>query len=205
MTEHTASFEPVVPFGPSPPQHHTMGRLGQLRWAELQLFEVAGQWATTCSHPAVAAVMASCSRHAAWRAQQLRRRLPGAGHLHADVVTAPAAPMLVELVGNVAAVDGDRERLGALGSVWLAPLVSAVTSLCSELSPVADAPSLRTLPAVAADLAADAAAVAAVATRTGLSSFVTVNDGQVAEAAGDGDPGDQVTVLGQALHAAGGW
>lgn len=205
MTERTTPYVPVVPFGPSPPQHHTMRRIGQLRWAELQLFEVTGRWATTCSHPAVAAVMASCSRHAAWRAQQLRHRLPAAGHLHADVVTAPASPMFEELVGKLFALDGDSGRLQALGAVWLEPLRSAVVSLCSELSPVADAPSLRALPVVAADLAADASAVAAAAMRTGLSSNVNGNDDGAAGAAEGVDSDDLVADLIQTLQDAGGW
>jgi len=157
----------VVMFGPSPPQHHTMVRLGQLRWAELQLLAVTGAWVGPHPEPPVASVLATCSHHAAWRARQLLDRLPDAGHLRASEVTLPPTPEHGELVEGIAAIGPGPDCLWALATVWLEPLADAVEAAGVGLSPVADGPTMRTLDMLGRDLRRDAEAVVQVADQFG--------------------------------------
>lgn len=183
----------VVLFGPSPPQHHTMARLGQLRWAELQLFAVTGAWVVDHPEPPVASVLATCSHHAAWRARQLLDRLPDAGHLRASEVTLPPTPEHAELVEGVAAIGPGPDRLWALATVWLEPLADAVGAAGVGLSPVADGPTMRTLDMLGRDLRRDAVAVAQLADQLGD------------EVQAGGPQGGGVQELATRLRVVGGW
>ncbi len=151
-----------VVFGPSPPQAVSMARVGNLRWAELQAFAVVGSWVVTTPEHDVRVALDAVSRHAAWRAQMLGDRLPTVGALAVDVVTVPRHAGLVAVVEEMATVQSTADRLAVLDDVMIAGLVEATTTLIDTLSPVADAPLLRALPMVVADLRRDGAVVAAL-------------------------------------------
>lgn len=159
-------------FGPSPPQAVTVPRLGQLRWAELQVFAVAGRWAADDPHPPAAVAFAAVSQHAAWRARTIGDRLPPAGHLNAGVVTVAASSGLEAVVAELSALDRTGDRVAVLGEVVLPALASAVGGLLATLSPVADAPSLRALPLVVDDANRDRALLSAVVVPEGPTAGV---------------------------------
>jgi hypothetical protein len=141
--------------GPSPPQAFTMARLGNLRWAELQVFSIAGGWVGTSDDPAVAVTLSAVSAHAAWRARNLADRLPTIGEFRAASVTVPTSDAMAGFPGELVNLDGDLRRVAVLAEVLLPSLVAALNGLVEVLSPVADAPSLRIIPICVADLEAD--------------------------------------------------
>lgn len=159
-------------FGPSPPQAVTVPRLGQLRWAELQVFAVAGRWSGDDPDPAAAVAFGAVSMHAAWRARTIGDRLPPAGHLNVAVVTVAASPGLGSVVADLAALTATADRVAVLAEVVLPALASAVGDLLATLSPVADAPSLRALPLVVDDVNRDVALLAGLAVPTGPAAGV---------------------------------
>lgn len=181
-----------VVFGPSPPQAVSMARVGNLRWAELQAFAVVGSWVMTTPEHDVRVAMDAVSRHAAWRAQMLADRLPAVGALAVDVVTVPRHAGLVAVVEEMAIVQSTADRLAVL-DVVIAGLVEATSTLIDTLSPVADAPLLRALPMVVADLRRDGAAVAALR--------ADADNGSDASDASDAS----VTMLSSRLVDVGGW
>ena len=141
--------------GPSPPQAFTMARLGNLRWAELQLFSITGGWVGTSDDPAVAVTRSAVSARAAWRARNLADRLPTIGEFRAASVTIPTSDAMAGAVGELVSLDGDHRRVAVLAEVLLPSLVAALNELAEVLSPVADAPTLRIIPICVADLEAD--------------------------------------------------
>lgn len=182
----------------SPPQHVTMSRLGNLRWAELALFGVLGSWAANEDDDATRLVLEPAARHAAWRAVQLADRLPREGHLEVNTVTQPAHPDLVDVVAGLAGVSGSAQRLVVAFEVALPALAASVTGLASQLAPVADAPSLRILPVLAADIDRDC--------RSGGAVLAGVLDGgRGSSDAGRVDPGAIAAAHRDVLEAAGGW
>lgn len=175
--------------GPSPPQHATMTRLGNLRWAELQVFTVTGGWVASSVDPSVATVLSAVSAHAAWRARNLADRLPTIGEFRAPAVTVPAAASLEDLMTRIAAIEGDAPRVAVLADVVLPSLVAALGDLAATLSPVADAPSLRIIPIGVTDLEADIACLAELVPTgdpTSPSSDTFVTDVRTALAAAGG-------------------
>jgi len=187
-----------VVFGPSPPQAVSVARVGNLRWAELQVFTVVGSWVASTPEHEVRIALAGVSRHAAWRATVLADRLPAVGALATDVVTVPRHDDLVLVIGQMAALDATADRLAVLGDVVLAGLEVSVSALLGTLSPVADASALRALPMVIQDLNRDRATVSGLLSR--------------ADADADADPGvdagagaGAASGIAAALGAAGGW
>jgi hypothetical protein len=175
-----------------------MGRLGNLRWAELALFGVLGSWAADEDNDAARLVLAPAARHAAWRAAQLADRLPREGHLEVNTVTQPAHPELEEVVAAFAGVSGSAQRLVVAFEVALPALAASVTGLASQLAPVADAPSLRILPVLVADIDRDC--------RTGGGVLAGVLDGGSGSSGTAGiDAGAIATEHRNVLDAAGGW
>jgi hypothetical protein len=185
---------PEVLFGPSPPQTESVTRLGNLRWAELQVFAVVGSWVAVtpdseasesqASGHEVRVALSGMSRHAAWRARMLGDRLPVVGALAADVVTVARHDDLAAVVAQMAAVAATADRLAVLGEVVLSGLVSSSAALLDTLSPVADAPAMRILPMLIDDLNRDRAVVASLMAQLGMGSGGPVT-AQLADALGD--------------------
>jgi hypothetical protein len=151
---------------PSPPQHVTVPRLGNLRWAELRAFELFGQWVVDTGDDEVGVAFANASRHAAARARLLADRLPSAGNLRADEVTRPSSDQFAAVVEELAAAETPAARLAGAVAL-LDSLAAAVDALLPTLSAVADGPSLRALPLVRADLDAERQVLGALARATG--------------------------------------
>jgi hypothetical protein len=178
----------TVMFGPSPPQAVSVARVGNLRWAELQVFATVGSWVTSTPEHDVRVALAGMARHAAWRASALADRLPVVGALAASVVTVPRHHDLVALVGQVVGLGSTADRLTVLGDVMLAGLHASSSALLETLSPVADAPLLRVLPMVMDDLSRDRTAVATLVARPDIAGNVA-GGGAAAVAAALADAG----------------
>jgi hypothetical protein len=141
-------------------------RLGGYAWTERRLFEVVGSWVAGSSDPELAVLFDVQSRHHAADARVLIERLPELRELpRAEAVTAPAG-------GWGAFVDG----LDEVATDVTPHLVVTYRAHADRVGPVADAPLLRSLAVVTADLEADRARAEVVLDRL----------------AADGDGGDRV-------------
>ena len=133
-------------------------RLGHYKWFEMRLFEIAGGWvALTPEVDVKARLGANCSHHA-WHAELFHQRLPELADLHPAGLTAPANEEVARFVDALAApVEPSRtlERLVGLYRVAVPWAASAYTFHLNRSSTVADAPTMRVLQLVLADLAAD--------------------------------------------------
>lgn len=147
--------------GPSPPQAVSVARLGGLRWAELAIFAVAGDWVRSTPEPAARVALAGVSRHAARRAAVIADRLPSVGALAAPVVTVPRSAALADAVTDMAEITGTGDRLALLGEFVLPGVAEDLAALLASLSPVADATCLRTLPPLVTGLRSDGSSLVA--------------------------------------------
>jgi hypothetical protein len=135
---------------------HGAGRLvGQHRWLELRVFELAGRWVPeTADRPAKLALDRH-SGHGAWRAGQWEERLPVlAGVDRAALVEAPDEGWdrcLEQLVATPEPVA----RLAGLYRVVLPRIAQRYRAHLAASSPVAAGPTRRTLRMVLADVAND--------------------------------------------------
>ncbi len=134
---------------------HEWGRaLGRLRWVELRLFEVLGEWVTAVTEPGVKALLATHSRHHGWHAEiwgERLRDLPGAD---ADDLLVPANDSLVRALDDVAGsekTDETIERLAGVYGAVLPRLTGAYAELRAAATPASDGPFLRWLDVVLAD------------------------------------------------------
>jgi hypothetical protein len=140
----------------------TARRAGEAIWVEERLFEVLGAWVVSDLPPATRVVLATLSRRHAWRAEQLRSRLPEVpGFAAADVVAAPDAPVADVLVG-LAGADATVEDLRVVVEVVLPWLESSYAEHLELCTAVSDAAVERTLRLVLDDLTADATALGAM-------------------------------------------
>lgn len=171
-----------------------MARVGNLRWAELQVFAVVGSWVVTTPEHEARVALDAVSRHAAWRAGMLAERLPQVGALASGVVTEARNDDVVAAVEEMAAVQSTPDRLVVLGDVMLGGLVASSLALVDTLSPVADAPLLRVLPMLIDDLGRDHALV------SNLMADNVVAGGPAGHAGGS-----IASRLALAVDAAGGW
>jgi hypothetical protein len=127
----------------------TARRMGETIWFEERLFEVVGALTGTDLPPSDRVVYAEVSRRHAWRAAQVRARLPEVPGFAADDVVGPPDPAAVAALESATptSVVGD-----------LLPRVEALyTAHIERCSPVSDASVARTLDAVRDDLRRDAA------------------------------------------------
>ena len=122
----------------------TARRLGECIWVEERLFELLGALVLSDLPAPTRVTLAECSRRAAWRAEQLRARLPEVpGFAADDVVVDPA----------VESLDGaSLEVLVTRVVPWLEASYVRHVEWCS---PVSDASVARTLDVVLDDLRRD--------------------------------------------------
>ena len=136
----------------------TARRAGEAIWVEERLFEVLGAWVASDLPAATRVVLSTQSRRHAWRAEQLRARLPEVpGFAAADVVAAPDAPV-ADVLARLADAEASGEGLGVVIDVvlpWLEGAYAEHLELCTAVS---DAAVGRTLRLLLDDLTADASA-----------------------------------------------
>jgi hypothetical protein len=132
----------------------TAQRFGQYRWAELQMFELLGEWARSGEDAAAAKMFAAHSHHHAWHADVFAGRIPAIEGLDAPDATA-VLPQLVPLVEAARAAVGTRARLTGVYDVVLPALASEYEQHLANTDPRVDGPTARALTLVLRDLAAD--------------------------------------------------
>jgi hypothetical protein len=124
----------------------TARRLGECIWVEERLFELLGAQVLSDLPAPTRVTLAECSRQAAWRAEQLRARLPEVpGFAAEDVVVDPAVDRLE---------GASLEVLVIRVLPWLEASYDRHLRRCS---PISDASVARTLDVVLGDLRRDAA------------------------------------------------
>lgn len=131
---------------------------GGHRWVELRLFEILGRWSAAVPVAAVQAQVGPQSLRHAWHAELWRACLPSLPHLDAERVTAapsPALAALVEEVGDAGDRLGALEKLVGVYRLLLPRLQVAHARRRARATDVTDAPVLRALDLIGADLARD--------------------------------------------------
>jgi hypothetical protein len=141
--------------------YHSIDELGRRarRWIAVEelLFETLGRWARELPDPSVKRLFGTwCHRHA-WHAELWRERLPTVGALDGedDDVDGWIAPVRAAL----ADVSTSAEAIAALRQSVLPALEDAVAEHRDGIDPLLDRPTARVLDLVAADLAAERAAL----------------------------------------------
>lgn len=133
----------------------TARRFGQYRWAELQLFELLGEWARAAdSSPEAVAMFAAHCHHHAWHAELFAGRLPAVAGLDAPTATAPLSA-LVPLLDAARAAEGTASRLRAVYHDVLPALAAEYERHLMVTDPRIDGPTARALTLVLRDLADD--------------------------------------------------
>lgn len=139
-------------------------KLGAWCWAERRCFEVLGGWVRDEDDPAVKAMLATHSRHHAWRADRWFEVLPLA-YVAAvgELVAPPADAVVFELL---AAIEGSGQRLAAHYHLVYRKLVSAYEASPDLMSSVSDGPALRAIRIIVGDALHDLAEADVVSPRS---------------------------------------
>ncbi len=133
-------------------------RIGHYKWFEMRLFEILGGWVAQVPEPDVKVRLGACSAHHAWHAELWQHRLPELADLHPAALTVAANAELeafVEALAAPAGADLTLEKLVGVYRVAVPWSVAAYTFHLHRASSVADAPTIRSLRQVLADLAED--------------------------------------------------
>lgn len=133
----------------------TARRAGAARWLAARLFEVVGAWVATVPEPEAKIALATQSCHQGWHAGLWGERLPALHGVDPVTWVRPASPGVEEAVTALAAAPTTVERLAGLHRCLLPRLAAAHTDHLERASEVADAPTIRTLGLVLADLTLD--------------------------------------------------
>jgi len=149
----------------SGPTHLTLAetarRMGEAIWLEERLFEALGAAAASDLPADVRAVLSEVSRRHAWRAEQVRGRLPEVPGFAAADVVAPTTEASGD-VEAVAAAPTAAESVAVAVARPMARLESSYVDHIERCSAISDASVERTLTLVLADLRADLAALRSV-------------------------------------------
>jgi hypothetical protein len=132
-------------------------RLGGHCWLELQVFEIAGRWVPATPEAPAKLLLDRHSAHAAWRAGQWEQRLPVLAVIDRRALIAPPDAGWLRCLSELAGLEGTVARLAGCYRVVLPRLAQRYREHLADTSPVADAPTRRSLHIVAADLAGDGA------------------------------------------------
>ena len=129
----------------------TARRAGAARWLDARLFEILGRWVADVPEPEVKISLATQASHHGWHAALWGERLPSLHDVDpASWVRRPSAGV-EQAVEALAAATGTVERLAAVHRALLPRLVAAHAGHLAAASPVADAPTIRTLRLVLTD------------------------------------------------------
>ena len=133
-------------------------RIGHYKWFEMRLFEILGGWTAEVPEPDVKLRLGAYSAHHAWHAEQWHHRLPELADLNPAGLTVPANTELEAFVAALSAPTDPGSTVEKLVGVYRVAVpwsVAAYTFHLHRASAVADAPTIRTLRQVLADLAED--------------------------------------------------
>ena len=130
-------------------------RLGRLRYVELRLFEVMGDWVASTPEPPAKLLLAEQCYHHAWHAQLWAERFPqGYGH-DVEEAAAAGADELDAWLDELAGLQGTVARLAGLHRVVIPRLAVTYRGWLEGADRVADGPLLRWLQFASADETAD--------------------------------------------------
>jgi hypothetical protein len=133
-------------------------RAGGHRWVEQRLFEILGRWSAAVPVAGAPAVLGAHSYHHAWHAELWRGCLPTLPQLDPATVTVPPSPAVAAFFEEVADRKDDHDAAGKLVGVYrvvLPRLAAAYADRGDRAAAVTDAPVLRALELIAADLRRD--------------------------------------------------
>lgn len=134
----------------------TARRFGQYRWAELQLFELLGTWATGHPEPRVSPMLAAQAQHHAEHARWFAERAPTAtvlgAELRAELVCEPQ-PDVAPLIERARASSTTSELLRTVYEHVLPALTAAYDDHLQHTDPRVDGPTTRVLTLARRDLA----------------------------------------------------
>lgn len=131
--------------------HATARRAGAALWLDARLFEILGGWVAGVAEPEAKIALATQAAHHGWHAGLWRERLPTLADIDPASWVRPASAGVEEAVAAVAAATGTIERLVGVHRAVLPRLVAAHADHLAVTSPVADAPTIRTLRLVLRD------------------------------------------------------
>ncbi len=154
-TTHVAE---VVQAGPALTIEESATLAGGWAWAETSLYEVAGGWARSTTHPSTKVYFDACSQHHAWRAQLLQERLPArlaASRAAAGDLLKPLSERAAQVMKVLSCLEGDVERLAGYCRVVLPRTVVAYRSWQRRCSDASDRPVARALGFATGDALAD--------------------------------------------------
>lgn len=134
-----------------PDLHATARRAGASRWLAGRLFEILGGWVAEVPEPEVKIVLATQASHFGWHATLWTERLPTLHDVDRAGWIGPATAEIEEAVASIAAATATIERLVGVHRVLLPRVAAAHAQHLGVASPVADAPTIRTLRLVLQD------------------------------------------------------
>lgn len=129
--------------------------VGGLHWAATRLFEVLGIWAGEADRPEIAISMATSSRHLGWHASDLAELLPDSMLLEGVATTGPHDPRVDGALDAIRAIPGSVERLAVAHRVLLARVAARCVAVERAAATRSDAPVIRVLSFLLADLRRD--------------------------------------------------
>lgn len=163
MTEPSTARSGVTPWDrPEPPSAFSLEesarRAGHYAWTERRLFEVLGGWVAGVPELDVKLRLGTFSYHHAWHAELWQDRLPRLREMDAEArCVAPNGDWAVFLdaVGAPQAPELTVEKLVGVYRVVVPHLIAVYTFHRSQISSVADAPTMRALQLILDDAVAD--------------------------------------------------
>jgi hypothetical protein len=134
--------------------HELAGRIA--RWHEMHLlmFECCGAWITNSTDPAAKPMWAALAQQHRWHAELWAGRFPVVPEVDLNTATRQARSELVSIDTSLAATSTTIERVDAVRSLVLDELTEEYRLALRKIDPVLDAPTIRILNQVIADLQA---------------------------------------------------
>lgn len=126
-------------------------RAGAARWLDARLFEILGGWVARVPEPEVKIALATQASHHGWHAALWGERLPVLHDVDRASWVGPASATVEQALDVLQQASGTLEKLAAVHRALLPRLVAAHAGHLEAASPVADAPTIRTLRLVLRD------------------------------------------------------
>jgi hypothetical protein len=123
-------------------------RVGHYKWIEMRLFEALGGWVATVPELDVKMRLGTHCYHHAWHAELWHKRLPELREMNPDRLTRPPNAAMEEFVAALTEPEAPEltiEKLVGVYRVLLPHKIAAYTFHLAATSPIADAPTIRSL------------------------------------------------------------